>query len=90
MKNIVITATVVLGLAVGAQVFAYEYVGGYRTIAAQDVNGSPVVVIEGEVYQVVSVPSTVSERENKRAWLQAQIDTLTAQIPFAEQAECAN
>lgn len=83
MKNIVITGVVVLGLTLGAQAFAYEYVGGYRTIATETQ-----VVIGGEVFDVKANPQTEVEKAQKISWLRAQIDTLTAQMAVAEKEVC--
>ncbi len=84
MNKVVITAVVVLGLAIGAQTFAYEYVGGYRTIATETQ-----VVIGGEVFDVKVNPKTEVEKAHKISWLKAQIDTLSAQMAVADKEVCA-
>ncbi len=79
-KTLLVGATLGMLLSVSGTAMAYQYVSGYRTIAAQDASGTPVVVIGGQVYPVVATPSNEADKQHKMAWLQAQIDDLTAQM----------
>lgn len=63
--------------------FAYQYVNGHRVIAGPDT-----VQIGGEVYPVAANPTTVEEKQRKAAWLQAQIDDLSAVLAAMPAGEC--
>ena len=89
MKKLILVGVMVFGLTVGVQTFAYEYVGGYRTLAAQDENGNDVVVIGGEVYKVVATPTNEAEKQAKISWLKAQIDSLSVQMNSLLKDKCA-